>query len=231
DPIALRKTRAELFPEDAEAVEDWIRALERAGRLDEADAAVAAAAAFPAERRLLLRSDLLADHGHHERAWALPAEALDGAEAPGPDVRQAFAARTDTAKPTAPEAWRAALDKGWDARALVRLASYFGGQGRGDAAALLLQQVERRYEKGLDRAGWLTLARLHAEIDAVPEAFRARLAAAQGKGADAEADLGALARLALRAGGRALAWGTYNDEPYRLFARLAPPPRLWPRRP
>src|SRR5262249_32484299 len=146
DPIALRKTRAELFPEDQEAGEDWIRALERAGRRDEAGAAVAAAASFPAERRLLLRSDLLADHGDHERAWALLDEALGGAESPGPDIRQTFATRTDTAKPTAPEAWRAALDKGWDARALVRLASYFGGQGRGDAAALLLQQVERRYE-------------------------------------------------------------------------------------
>jgi predicted Zn-dependent protease len=227
DGIALRKTRAELFPEDAAAVEDWIRALERAGRLDEADAAVAAAAAFPAERRLLLRSDLLADHGNDERAWALLDQALDGPDAPGPDVRQAFAKRTDTAKPTAPEAWRAALENGWDAHALVRLASYFQGAGRGDAAAVLLQQVERRYEKGLDRAGWLTLARLHGEIDAVPEAFRARLAAAQGKDANAEADLAALARLALRAGGRPLAWGNYNDEPYRLFARVDRTPGIW----
>ena len=44
------------------------------------------------------------------------------------------------------------------------------GRGRGDAAADLLRQVERRYEKDLDRPGWLLLARLHGEIDAPPAA-------------------------------------------------------------
>jgi tetratricopeptide (TPR) repeat protein len=227
DPLALRKTRAELFPRDAAAVEDWVRALEREGRLDEAEAALAAAVVFPAERRLLLRSGLLADHGDHRRALELLDAALDEPPGFGPDVRQAFAARTDKAAPRAPEAWRGALDKAFDAPSLVRLATYFQGQGRGDAAALLLQQMERRYEKGLDRRGWLLLARLHGEIDAVPEAFRATLAAAQAGRAEPANDLAALARLALRAGGRPLAWGTYNDAPYRFFARIDRTPGFW----
>ena len=49
----------------------WFGALEDAGKLTEADAAVSAASGLTPERRLLLRSDLLADHGDNERAFEL----------------------------------------------------------------------------------------------------------------------------------------------------------------
>ena len=228
DPLALRAERARLFPADARAVEDWIRALESAGRLDEAERAVAAAEGLPPARRLLLRSDLLADHGQARRAFEVLDTALDGPEPLTRDVREAYAERVEKGSPGAPESWRATLDRRFEPAALLRLATLFQGQGRGDAAADLLAQVERRHEKTLDRAGWLLLARLHGEIDAVPEAFRARLAAAQnGTPEDQAGDLAALARLALRAGGRPLAWGTYNDEPYRWVARLDRTPGFW----
>src|SRR5262249_20853478 len=106
--------------------------------------------------------------------------------------------------------------------------TYFEGQGRGDAAADLLRQVERRYEAGLDRAGWLWLARLWSEIDAVPEAFRARLAAAQKATPEEQtSDLAPLAPLALPAGGAPLPWGTYNEEAYRWVARVDRTPGFW----
>ena len=60
DPLALRAERAALFPGDAAFVEEWIRALEKAGRLDEAEAALRAAKGLPEETRLLVLSDLLA---------------------------------------------------------------------------------------------------------------------------------------------------------------------------
>jgi len=69
DPVAVRQDRARLFPEDGRAVESWIRALEKASRLGEADEALARAEGLPSARRLLLRSDLLADHGSDRRAF------------------------------------------------------------------------------------------------------------------------------------------------------------------
>jgi hypothetical protein len=228
DPLALRAERARLFADDGQAVEDWIRGLEKAGRLDEADAAVVKAGSLTPERRLLLRSDLLADHGNALRAYEVLEAALDGPEGESAAVKQAFAERADKGRSGAPEAWRATLERAFEPGALLRLAGYFQGQARGDAAADLLQQIERRYETGFDRKAWLLLARLHGEIDAVPEAFRARLAAAQkGSREEQAGDLAALARLALRAGGRPLAWGTYNDEAYHWVARLDRTPGFW----
>jgi hypothetical protein len=230
DPIALRKARALMFPADEDLLEDWISALEKAGRLQEAEAALAEAHALSRERRLLLRSRFLADHSEHRRAFeALDAELLEGgAPAWSAEFRKTYAARVDKGDPSATERWRAALERGFDAAALARLSTYFQGQERGAAAADLLRQVELRYEKGLDRGGLLLLARLHDTIDAVPEAFRARLAAAQqGTPAERTADLAPLVRLALRAGGRPLAWGVYNDEPYRWVARLDRTPGFW----
>jgi hypothetical protein len=226
DPLALRKARAEAFADDPEALEDYLRALEKAGQLDAAEAALAGAPGLPAERRLLLRSDLLADHGQQRRAF----EVLDAAVDAGfsAEARKAYAVRTDKGNPTAPEAWRASLERGFDAKALVRLAAYVQGLGRGDAASDLLRQVERRYEGGLDRSGFLLLARLWSEIDGVPEAFRARLAAAQkGTAAEQTGDIAPLAHLALQAGGRPLPWGIYNDEPYRWVARVDRTPGFW----
>ncbi|MEO8359038.1 MAG: hypothetical protein ABI672_03325 [Vicinamibacteria bacterium] len=127
-----------------------------------------------------------------------------------------------------PDEWRAALNTRYDAAALTRLFTYFKGQERGDACLALLQQVDRRYQKELDLAGWSLVSSLYAEIDAVPEAFRARLAAATfGEARAGEADLAELTRLALRAGGRPLAWGNYSDADYRWIARMDPTPGFW----
>lgn len=230
DRLAWRARRASLQPADAEALEDWITALQQAGKLDEALAALDRSPALPAETRLLIRTDLLAEGGQRRRAFELLDASLgDGSGAlPSPAALAAFRVRVDEGAPTAPETWRGALERAFDARALVRLASYFQGQGRGDAAADLLRQVERRHEAGLDRAGLLLVSRLWAQIDSIPEAFRARLTAAQAGGPDEQAgDLAELARLALRAGGRPLAWGTYNDEPYRWAAPLDRTPGFW----
>ena len=84
------------------------------------------------------------------------------------------------------------------------------------------------YQKSLDRAGWSLLSSLYSEIDAVPEAFRARLAAATFADAKAaENDLVELTRLSLRAGGRPLAWGNYADADYAWVARMDPTPGFW----
>ncbi len=226
DPIALRKARAELFPMDARALEDWLRKLEKASRLDEADRALAGTKALNPERRLLLRSDLLADHGNHQDAFRVLDESV--AKPWSIDLRKAYAQRVDKAVPGLPGSWRATLERGFDAAALVRLATYFQGKSRGDAAADLLRQVERRYEAGLTRGDHELLARLYAEIDALPEAFRAALAAAHlGTAEEQTNDLALLSRLALQAGGRPLAFGTYNDEIYRWAARVDRTPGFW----
>ncbi len=226
DALALRKARVALFPQDARALEDYVRTLEKANRLPEADAALAAGQALSPERRLLLRADLLTSHGDHRAAF----QVLDGAVA-GPwtmDFRRAYVARVDKGSPTSPAAWRTTLESRFDAAALVRLATYFEGQGRGDASADLLRQVDRRYGQALPRKDQLLVARLHGEIDALPEAFRARLAAAHlGTPEEQTADLAALAHLALGAGGRPLAWGNYNDESYKWVAGLDRTPGFW----
>ena len=228
DPLALRAERAQLLPDDAEAAEEWIRALEKAGRIDEAIVAVDRAASLRSERRLLLRSDLAADHGDAARAFELLDAAIDGAEAWPLELKRAYAQRTLEARANAPEGWRSSLDARFEAKPLVRLATLFQGQERGDQAAELLRQVERRHEAGFDRGGFLLLSRLHSEIDAVPEAFRARLAAASKATAAQQADdLAALSRLALRAGARPLGWGAYDDEPYRWVARVDRTPGFW----
>ena len=71
DPIAMRQARSALFPRDSEALEAWVRALEKAGRLDEADKALASAPALEPERRLLLAADLRAAHGDAKGAFRL----------------------------------------------------------------------------------------------------------------------------------------------------------------
>lgn len=226
DPLAMRQERAALFPDDGRLLEDWVRALEQAGKLDEADRALGASHAFTPERRLLLRADLATDHGRGAEAFRILDEAA--AQPWSPAYRQAYAKKVAAGAPTQPATWRATLETRYDAGALVRLATLFEGQGRGDAAAGLLDQVERRYGRDLKRPDWLLLARLRREIDAIPEAFRDRLAAAQ-QGSEAEQtdDLAALALLALKAGGRPLPWGTFNDESYRWAAALDRTPGFW----
>ena len=224
--IALREAKARRFPDDLQALETWLRALEGAGRLVEADQGLAAAGALPPERRLLIRADLKADHGDAPGAFRI----LDAAvEAPqGPTFSRVYARRVDLGAPGAPGTWRATLEARYDAPALVRLCTYLAGASRSGQALDLLRQVERRYDPALDRTAQTLLARLYAELDAVPEAFRAALAAAHlGSQAEQTADLAGLARLALRAGGRPLAWGSYNDEAYRWVAAVDRTPGFW----
>ena len=223
DPIAMMQARSALYPGDGQALVRWVRALEKAGRLDEAERALAGAQALDPERRLLLSADLRADHGDPRGAFQL----LDGAvDRPWSlAFRKAYAARAGAA---APGTWRATLETRFDAPALVRLATWFQGRGQGDAAADLLRQVERRYGQVLGRPDNLLLARLYGEIDAVPEAFQEALAAAHaGTPEQQTRDLASLSRLALRAGGRPLAWGNYNDESYRWVASLDRTPGFW----
>jgi hypothetical protein len=226
DPIALRKARAELFPADPEALEAWLRALEKGGRLDEADRALAAAKGLPEERSLLVRSDLKADHGDHRAALAILDGALPGAWSQTFSV--AYAHRVDKAAPGEPGRWRATLEARFDPGALARLFTYFQGSGHLQPALDLLRQVERRYGDALDRPGQLLVCRLYESYDAAPEAFRAALAAAhQGDPGQQNDDLARLTRLALQAGGRPLAWGTYNQETYRWVAALDRTPGFW----
>ncbi len=226
DALALRGERAAALPDDGTALEDWFLALEKAGRYDEAEQALSETSALDPERRVLLRSDLLADRKDARRAF----EVLDAiVEAPGSlELRQAYARRVDAWNRDLPDAWRGRLERRFDAPALVRLTTYFQGQGRGDKAALLLQQVERRYESGFDREGFRLLSRLHGELGAIPEAFRSALATSQlGSEDERTGDLPHLVRFALRAGSRPLAWGHYDDEAYRWLARVDRTPGFW----
>lgn len=226
DALALRRARALAFPADATAFEDYLRALDAAKRFDDAESALAATTIVAPERRLILRSDLLADRGAARRAFEVLEGGIDAGF--GPDYRKAFAERADAGAPELPARWRGQLEKGFDGAALTRLATYFQGQGRGDAASDLLREIERREERRLKAPELRLLARLWSEIDQAPEAFRAELSASQAGTADAQtAALAPLARLALRAGGRPLAWGSYNDEPYRWAARLDRTPGFW----
>lgn len=221
DALALRAERAALFPSEAAYVEEWIRALEKAGRLKEAEEALRGARALPEETRLLVLSDLKGDHGDPNGAFAvLEAFVGDPAKSPTSRALAAFARRADAVATARMEALRFGLEKGFDARAVTLLARWFEGKGRSDLALELLAQVQLRHEAGLSREGRLVLARLFEALDAVPEAFRSRLAAAT-RGTEAERldDLAELARLALAAGARPIAWGTLNDEPYRWAAR------------
>ena len=113
-PFALRKARVALFPQDARALEDYVRALEKANRLPEADQALAGGQALAPERRLLLRADLLTSHGDHRGAF----QVLDGAVAEpwSMDFRRAYVARVDKGSIASPATWRATLESRFDAR-------------------------------------------------------------------------------------------------------------------
>jgi hypothetical protein len=226
DPIALMKKRSELFPGDADALEEWLRRLEGAKRLDEADAALASTKALDAERRLLLRSDLAADRKKYGQAFKILDDAVLAPRSI--EYRRAYATRVDRGEPGKPGAWRAQLETAFDAPALTRLCTWFQGKGRGDAATDLLRQMELRYGQNFGRDQYLLLGRLYAEVDAIPEAFRATMGAAQL--GDSKAQLGDLARLghlALQSGSRPLSIGVYNDEPYRWAAQIDRTPGFW----
>ncbi len=221
DPLALRAERASLFPSDAGFVEEWIRALEKAGRLAAAEDALRGAKALPEETRLLVLSDLKGDHGDPDGAYAvLEAFVADPGRSPSSRALAAFARRADAVAGARMEKARFDLEKRYDARSTTLLARWFEGKGRSDLALDLLAQVELRHEAGFARADRLVLARLFEALDAIPEAFRSRLAAAaSGTASEQLDDLASLARLALAAGSRPIGWGTLNDEPYRWAAR------------
>ncbi len=182
----------------------------------------------PEEAALVLRARLRV--AQLRAAEVLPA--LDAALDQNPRRGRLFASiyvrAIDQGAKSRPDEWRQSLDSRFEAVTLARLFTYFKGQERGDACLGLLQQIDRRYQKSLDRAGWSLLSSLYSEIDAVPEAFRARLAAASFADAKAaESDLVELTRLSLRAGGRPLAWGSYADADYAWIARMDPTPGFW----
>lgn len=222
DPLSLKGERAALFPKEPAFAEEWIRGLEEAGRLRDAEEALKGAASLPQERRVVLLAELKGRHGDAAGACAiLEGFVGDPARHPAPETLRSFARRADEAARTKVEAWRFALERSFDWKAFLLLARYFEGKGRGDLAFQFLTQVERRHAAGFDRPAWLLASGLWDSIDAVPDAFRARLAAAAaGSTEERLEDLEALTRLALKAGGRPLAWGTYNDEAYRWAARL-----------
>ena len=223
DPLAMMQERARLFPGDGAALERWVRALEQAGRLDEAERALAGSAALDPERRLLLGAGLKAGRGDRSGAFRMLDAAADQPWSLA--FRKVYATYAVQAEPAAAPGWRAALEARFDPKALARLCTWFQGRGQGGAAMELLRQVERRHGAALDRPDRLLLARLYGELDAVPEAFRQALAAAQAGTKDQQtADLAGLARLALRARGRPLAWGNYNDEAHRWRRTWTAPP-------
>ncbi len=223
DPDQLRGDRASRFPDDPKFAEEWIRALEKAKKLREADDALLGARALAPERRALLAAQLRDARGDLPGALdVLEKAVLAGpGQAPSPELLKVFAAAVDRTGPRRRDVWRASLDRRFDPAALSLYHAYFQGKGRGDLSAELLLQTELRHSGALDRIAWLQLSRLHEASDTIPEAFRSRLAAAQGASADAQKeDLAVLVHLALRAGARPLAWGTYNDEPLRWAARI-----------
>lgn len=229
DPRAMQRAALELNAADWATAFGWVENDLASDQLNEAEQGLANLPKdTPEEAALVLRARLrVAQRRASEVLPALDA-AIDQNPRRGRLFAAAYVSAIDQAAKSRPDEWRQALGGRFDAPALARLFTYFRGQERGDACLALLQQMDRRYQKGLDRAGWALLSSLYAEIDAVPEAFRARLAAAAFSDAKAaQSDLAELARLALRAGGRPLAWGNYSDADYRWVARMDPTPGFW----
>ncbi|MDR0499197.1 MAG: hypothetical protein LBH03_05630, partial [Holophagales bacterium] len=226
DPIALSRARSELFPSDANALESWLRRLESANRLDEADRVLAATNVLDTERKLLMRSDLCADRKKYEQAFRILDDAV--LQPRSMDFRMAYAAMVNKGNPDKPSDWRTQLENAFDGPALIRLCTWFQGQSRGDSATDLIRQMERRFETSLNRDQHLLLSRLYNEVNAIPEAFRSLLAAAHLGDSNAQlGDLARLAHLALLSGNRPLSVGVYNDETYRWAAQIDRTPGFW----
>lgn len=229
DRRAMQRAALELNAADWATAYSWVDADIASGNLVAAEQGLATLPkATPEEPALVLKARLRI--AQRRAAEVLPdlEAALQTSPRRGRLFAVAYVAALDQAARSQPDEWRRTLDARFDAPALARLFTYFKGQDRGDACLSLLQQIDRRHQKTLDRAGWALVSMLYAEIDAVPEAFRARLAAATfADGRTAETDLAELTRLALRAGGRPLAWGSYSDADYRWVARMDPTPGFW----
>lgn len=225
----LQRQALELNATDWATAYTWVDRDISAERLDDADKGLANLPGnTPAEAALVLKAKLRV--AQLRGAEILPEldSALDRNPRRGRLLAAVYVRAVDQAAKSRPDEWRSALNARFEAATLTRLFTYFKGQGRGDACLAILQQIDRRYQKSLDRAGWVLLSSLYSEIDAVPEAFRARLAAATYAEARADdADLAELVRLSLRAAGRPLAWGNYSDADYRWIARMDPTPGFW----
>ena len=229
DPRAMQRAALELNATDWATAFSWVENDLASDKLDEAEKGLTNLPKnTPDEAALVLRARLRVAQRRASEVLSSLDAAIDQNPRRGRLFAAAYASAIDQAAKSRPEEWRQALGARFDAPTLARLFTYFRGQERGDACLALLQQMDRRYQKGLDRAGWALLSSLYAEIDAVPEAFRARLAAATFSDAEAaQSDLAELTRLALRAGGRPLAWGNYSDADYRWVARMDPTPGFW----
>lgn len=229
DPRAMQRAALELGASDWTTAWSWVENDLASDRLEDAERGVAnLPKTTPEEAALVLRARVRV--AARRASDVLPAleEALVKNPRRGRLFAAVYASAIDQAARSRPDEWRQLLAERFDAAALARLFTYFKGHERGDACLALLQQIDRRYPQGLDRGSWALLSSLYSEIDAVPEAFRARLAAATTADARAaESDLAELTRLALRAGGRPLAWGSYSDADYRFVARMDSTPGFW----
>ncbi len=229
DKREMQRAALELNATDWATAYTWVDSDISSEQLGEADQGLANLPKnTPEEPALVLRARLrVAQLRAAEVVPALDA-ALDSNPRRGRLFASVYVRAIDQGAKSRPDEWRQSLDSRFEAAALARLFTYFKGQERGDACLALLQQIDRRYQKSLDRAGWSLLSSLYSEVDAVPEAFRARLAAATFADAKAaENDLIELGRLSLRAGGRPLAWGQYADADYAWVARMDPTPGFW----
>ena len=230
DPLALRQERARAVPRRRRrrSKTGCGRSRRRAGSTRPMRPWPQGPGLTP-ERRLLLRSDLLADHGDTRRAFEVLDGALDGPEAwsqrrcarPTPSARtraarraRVVALRSRAALSTPRAAAPRHLLPGPGPRrrrrrpaAAGRAPLRVGPRSRGLAPGRTAPRRDRRRARGLPRA--------------------ARRGAAGGGATTGRTTSPRLARLALRAGGRPLAWGTYNDEPYRWVARLDRTPGFW----
>ncbi|MBL8112520.1 MAG: hypothetical protein JNK60_06520, partial [Acidobacteria bacterium] len=219
--LDLRREQATLFPGDEARVSEYVTALEGAKRYDEARKVLAESKSLSKERRALLTSALEKRQGDAAGAYRTLEALVVAEETPSHELLRTFAALADEAAPGAILEARTRLEKSLDRRSLLLLARYFDGKSRGDLGSSLLTQVLLRHESTASPADLRLVSSLFGALDAVPEAFRTRLAAAKGSSKDDQlGDLAELSVLALRAGSRPLAWGVYGEEPYRWAARV-----------
>lgn len=229
DRREMQRAALELNAADWATAYTWVDRDIASEDLDEADKGLASLPrSTPEEPALVLRARLRVAQLRASEVLPDLETALERNPRRGRLFASVYARAVDQAAKSRPDEWRQALGSRFESATLARLFTYFKGQERGDACLALLQQIDRRYQGSLDQAGWSLVSSLYSEIDAVPEAFRARLAAATFSNAkSAETDLIELVRLALRAGGRSLAWGNYADADYRWVARMDPTPGFW----
>lgn len=218
----LVEARAKLFPEDQAFFNAWIQSLEKSNRIKDAEEALRKNTSLSEENRAVLVARLKKKSGDGTGALSVLETFISrSGRAPQQATSTLFSEVVLATAPSRVDEWRATLDKKFDATALLLLEVFFKGKGRGDLALQLLQQSDARHLGSVDRKGAMLLAQLYEGLNAVPEAFRTRLASSRNANEKEKLDdLAALASLALKAGSRPLAWGQFNEEPYRWAARI-----------